>query len=46
MAAATELHMAEPATSQGRQQMFNGGDLAGAEIQRGAELAVAHLIRP
>jgi hypothetical protein len=38
--------MAEAATSQGRQQMFNGGHLAGAQIQSGAQLAVTHLIRP
>ena len=46
MAAETDLHMAEPTTSQGRQKMFDGGNRAGAQIQGCAQRAVAHLIRP
>ena len=46
MATEHDLHMAEPTTGQGRQQMFHRGHLAGAQIQGGAQLAVAHLIRP
>ena len=46
MATDPDLHMAETATGQSRQQMFDGGHLAGAQIQRGAQLTVAHLIWP
>ena len=46
MAVKANLHMAEPATGQSCQQMFDGGHLAGTQIQGCAQLAVAHLIRP
>ena len=46
MAVEANLHVAEPTTGQGCQQMFDGGHLAGAQIQGGAQLAITHLIRP
>ena len=46
MAVEANLHMAETATGQGCQKMFDGGHLAGTQIQGGAQRAVAHLIRP
>ena len=46
MAVEANLHMAEPTTGKGGQQMFDGGHLAGTQIQGGAQLAVTHLIRP
>ena len=46
MAIETNLHMAEPTTSKGCQQMFDGGHFAGSKIQSCAQRAIAHLIRP
>ena len=37
--------MGDATTRQSCEQMLNGGHLAGTQIQGGAELAVAHLIR-
>ena len=45
MAVEANLHMAETTTGQGGQQMLDGGHLAGTQIQGGAQLAVAHLVR-
>ena len=46
MATKAYLHMAEPTTGQSCQQVFDGGDLAGTQIQGCAQRAVAHLVRP
>ena len=46
MAIEHDFHVTEAAARQGRQQMFHRGHLGGAQIQRGAQRAVARLIRP
>ena len=46
MAIEHDLNVTETAARQGRQQMFHRGHLGGAQIQRGAQRAVARLIWP